>query len=72
MVGALRIVGDVGRPSGSMPLSRTDIRLQEKGVVRKSGIYDSEPEVRTDARTIEHDISCSLVAETRKESNSSR
>jgi hypothetical protein len=71
MVGALRILGVAGRPSGSMPLARTGIRLQSKGVTRGSGIYNSKAGVRTDARTIEHDISCSLVAETREESNSS-
>jgi len=72
MVGALRIVGDAGRPSGGMPLARTGIRLQAKRVVRVSGIYNGEAEARTDACTIEHDISCSLVAETHEKSNSSR
>lgn len=38
MVGALRIVGDAGRPSGSMLLARTGIRLQEKGVNHDNGL----------------------------------
>ena len=71
MVGALRIVGDAGRPSGSMLLARTGIRLQEKGVNHDNGLCNSEAKVRTDASTIEHHISCSSVAETHEESNSS-
>jgi len=72
MVGALRIVGDVGRPCRSMPLVRTSIRLQGEELMSDRDICNSEAKPRTYARTVEHDISCSLVAEAHKESNRSR
>ena len=71
MVGALRIVGDAGRPSRCMLLARTGIRLQVKRVMSDSSICNSEARVRTYACTIEHNILCSSVTETHKESNSS-
>lgn len=70
MVGALQIVGDAGRPSRSMLPVQTSIGLQVEQSINGSGIYNGEVKGRTDACTVEHDISCSLVAKTHKQSNS--